>query len=119
MFFGYRKGGIEAMRLRGVLAVASASLVLLAVLARVNVARESEPYAIGSTVSPELQFTDIYGKQHSFKDFRGKIVFLHFWSIVCPTERVAEPKCIELQKETGDKGVVQIAINANQRELKA
>ena len=107
------------MRFRGMLAVAPALLVLFAVSARHNVARESEPYSIGDTVSPDIQFTDIYGKQHSFRDFRGKIVFLHFWSIVCPSERTAEPKCIELQKQYGGKGVVQIAINANQRELKA
>ena len=107
------------MRFRGALAIASVLLVLVAVTARQNVARESEPYSIGSTVSPDIQFTDIYGKQHSFGDFRGKIVFMHFWSIVCPSEKAAEPKCIELQKEYGNKGVVQIAINANQRELKA
>jgi thiol-disulfide isomerase/thioredoxin len=107
------------MKYRGALAIASVLLVLLAISARQNVARESEPYSIGSTVSPDIQFTDIYRKQHSFSDFRGKIVFMHFWSIVCPSERAAEPKCIELQKQYADKGVVEIAINANQRELKA
>jgi thiol-disulfide isomerase/thioredoxin len=50
-------------------------------------------------------------------DLRGKVVFIHFWSIVCPYEKLAEPKAIELQKAYGDKGVVQFAINANQKEL--
>ena len=77
------------------------------------------PYEIGATVSPDTKLVDIYGKEHSLGDYRGKIVFIHFWSIVCPYEKVAEPKCIAIQKEFGDKGVVEIAINANQGELKA
>ena len=59
------------------------------------------------------------GKEHSLKDFRGKVVFIHFWSIVCPYEKLAEPKCKEIQKDFSDQGVVQIAINANQKELSA
>jgi len=76
-------------------------------------------YDVGSTVSADIKLKDIYGKEHSLGDYRGKIVFIHFWSIVCPYEKVAEPKCKELQNEFGGKGVVQIAINANQGELKA
>jgi thiol-disulfide isomerase/thioredoxin len=79
----------------------------------------STGYAIGSTVAGDIQLKDIYGKEHSLKDYRGKVVFIHFWSIVCPYEKLAEPKCKDLQKEFADKGVVEIAINANQRELKA
>ncbi len=78
---------------------------------------ESTPYEVGATVSPDITLTDIYGKEHSLKDYRGKIVFIHFWSIICPYEKLAEPKCKALQEDFGDKGVVQIAINANQREL--
>jgi thiol-disulfide isomerase/thioredoxin len=66
-----------------------------------------------------VKLTDIHGHAHAMGDFRGKIVFIHFWSIVCPSEKVAEPKCKELQTEFGEQGVVQIAINANQRELNA
>ncbi len=76
------------------------------------------PIAVGATVPTDVTLTDIYGKTHTLGDLRGKIVFIHFWSIVCPSERLAEPKCIDLQKTYGDKGVVQIAINANQGELK-
>jgi thiol-disulfide isomerase/thioredoxin len=72
---------------------------------------------IGAPVPGDLTVTDIDGKEHGLASYRGKIVFVHFWSIVCPYEKLAEPKCIDLQKTYGDKGVVQIAINANQGEL--
>ncbi len=99
-----------------------AGLALMAVmLATANVdpaiSADKYPYEIGATVSPDIKLKDIYGKEHSLGDFRGKIVFIHFWSIVCPSEKLAEPKCKEIQKDFGDKGVVEIAINANQKEL--
>jgi thiol-disulfide isomerase/thioredoxin len=75
------------------------------------------PFEVGSTIPKDITLKDIYGKEHSLGDFRGKIVFIHFWSIVCPYEKLAEPKCIEIQKTYGEKGVVEIAINANQKEL--
>ena len=72
----------------------------------------SAPIAVGSVVPKDVTLTDIYGKAHSLADYRGKVVFIHFWSIVCPYEKAAEPKCIDIQKQFGDK-LVQIAINAN------
>jgi thiol-disulfide isomerase/thioredoxin len=76
------------------------------------------PIAVGSVVPSDVTLTDIYGKTHSLVDYRGKVVFIHFWSIVCPYEKLAEPKCIEIQKTYADKGIVEIAINANQGELR-
>ena len=76
----------------------------------------STPFQIGATVPKDVSLKDISGKDHALGDYRGKVVFIHFWSIVCPYEKLAEPKCIELQKQYGDK-VVEIAINANQGEL--
>jgi thiol-disulfide isomerase/thioredoxin len=75
------------------------------------------PFAVGATVPKDVSFKDIDGKDHAIGDYRGKVVFIHFWSIVCPYEKLAEPKCIEIQKAYGDKGVVEIAINANQKEI--
>ena len=76
------------------------------------------PFTVGATIPKDIALTDINGKTHTLGDYRGKVVFIHFWSIVCPYEKQAEPKCIDLQKAYADKGVVQIAINANQGELK-
>jgi thiol-disulfide isomerase/thioredoxin len=74
-------------------------------------------YQVGDTVPADVTLTDIFGKSHTLGDYRGKVVFVHFWSIVCPYEKLAEPKCIDIQKQFGDK-VAEIAINANQGEIK-
>jgi thiol-disulfide isomerase/thioredoxin len=79
---------------------------------------QSYPYHVGITISADLRLNDIYGKEHSMGDYRGKIVFLHFWSLRCPVVKTYEPKFIELQKELGGKELVQIAIASDQRELK-
>jgi thiol-disulfide isomerase/thioredoxin len=78
---------------------------------------EAPALQIGAPVPGDITLTDIDGKEHALASYRGKIVFVHFWSIVCPYEKLAEPKCIDLQKTYAEKGVVQIAINANQGEL--
>jgi len=103
------------MRMRTIPLVLTALIILPNVMAP----QGKLPYTVGSTVSGDIKLKDIYGKEHSLSDYRGKVVFIHFWSIVCPYEKVAEPKCKDIQKDFGDKGVVEIAINANQRELSA
>ena len=99
-----------------------ATVLVLAALAVAGTAipaalQAPAPFAIGATIPGTITLKDIDGKEHSLGDYRGKIVFIHFWSIVCPYEKLAEPKCIELQKTYADKGVVEIAINANQKEI--
>ena len=118
---GRFKKGRDKMKMRVTFCVMAVVLLPLLAAAQnsTGAPATSAGYAIGSTVSGDIQLKDIYGKEHSLKDYRGKVVFIHFWSIVCPYEKVAEPKCKDLQKEFADQGVVQIAINANQRELKA
>lgn len=104
---------------RGVmLAVLLTLAPVLATLVRGLPQEAAAPIAIGAVVPADVSLTDIYGKPHTLGDFRGKVVFIHFWSIVCPYEKLAEPKCIDIQKAYADKGVVEIAINANQGELK-
>jgi thiol-disulfide isomerase/thioredoxin len=77
-----------------------------------------EAYKVGSTVDEKLMLTDLDGKSISFKDLRGKVVLLHFWSTQCPYEKVADPKFTELEKRwKGNKDVVIAAINANGTEI--
>jgi thiol-disulfide isomerase/thioredoxin len=103
------------MRIAALLLVVAA--LVCAAPARIH-GQASTPYQIGTTVPKDVTLKDIDGKDHTLGEYRGKVVFIHFWSIVCPYEKLAEPKCIELQKQYGDK-LVEIAINANQGELKA
>jgi thiol-disulfide isomerase/thioredoxin len=75
---------------------------------------------VGSTVDENLSLTDLDGKTLSFKDLRGKVVLIHFWSKDCPYEIVADPKFTELEKRWKDKKDVMIlAINANATEIGA
>jgi thiol-disulfide isomerase/thioredoxin len=69
-------------------------------------------------VDENLKLTDLDGKSLSFKDLRGKVVFIHFWSMQCPFEKVADPKVAALEKGWKDnKDVVVLAINANSSEI--
>jgi thiol-disulfide isomerase/thioredoxin len=77
-------------------------------------------YKLGSTVDESLTLTDLDGKAMTFKDLRGKVVLIHFWSTTCPYEEVADPKVVELEKRWKDKkDVVILAINANSTEIGA
>ncbi|MBE3072994.1 MAG: redoxin family protein [Acidobacteria bacterium] len=101
------------------LAVAACVLVLPIGAHTFAGSQAATPFEVGATIPKDVTLKGIDGKDYALGDFRGKIVFIHFWSIVCPSEKLAEPKCIELQKAYADKGVVQFAINANQKEMQA
>ncbi len=74
--------------------------------------------AVGATVPERLSLPDFDGKQTSFKDLRGKVVILHFWSDRCPAERHANPIFMEMEKKYKDsKDVVMLGIASNQNEL--
>jgi thiol-disulfide isomerase/thioredoxin len=97
-------------------------LVLAAVMlsAGIGMARSADtttPFTVGSTIPADLKLTDIHGKEHTLGEFRGKVVFIQFWSTVCPTMKISDPRTKALHEEFKDRGVVQIAINANQAEL--
>lgn len=74
---------------------------------------------IGQAVPADLAFTDLEGQSHTFGDLRGKVVFVHFWSITCPWERLAEPKIASIEADYDKEKVVVLAINANQNEIGA
>lgn len=103
----------------GLLALTVALLAAagMAVIGASAASQAPTPFEVGKEVPADITLTDLDGKVHKLGDYRGKVVFIHFWSIVCPYEKQAEPKCKELQTQYADKGVVQIAINANQGEL--
>lgn len=79
---------------------------------------EVETLKIGSTVPETLALKDFEGRATSFKDLRGKIVLLHFWSDRCPAERHGDPvfKSME-EKYAKSKDVVLLGIASNQNEL--
>ncbi|HET6204646.1 MAG TPA: redoxin domain-containing protein [Planctomycetota bacterium] len=79
---------------------------------------ESAPLKLGSVVPEALELADFDGKKVSFKDLRGKVVIVHFWSTLCPSEKHADPVFQRLEKHyAGSKDVVMIGIASNQNEL--
>lgn len=75
---------------------------------------------IGSTVPETIELKDFEGKATSFKDLRGKIVLIHFWSDRCPAEKHADPVFKAMEARYKDsKDVVLLGIASNQNELGA
>lgn len=85
---------------------------------RVEEEKKAKVLKIGSTVPDRITLKDFEGESTSFKDLRGKVVVLHFWSYRCPAERHANPifKKMEDRFAKGDD-VVMIGIVSNQNEL--
>ncbi len=51
------------------------------------------------------------GQNATLKDFRGKVVLLHFWSIQCPACRVEEPLLQRLKQNLGSSGLEILGVN--------
>ena len=66
--------------------------------------------ALPSFKLPELSDT---GMQHSPDDYRGKIVLVTVWASWCGVCRSQMPEMVRLQKELGPKGLVILAISAD------
>ena len=64
-----------------------------------------------------LTLNDLEGKPLSFKDLRGKVVIVHFWSHRCPAEKHGDPVFKSLEKYYAGKDVVMVGIVSNQDEL--
>ena len=65
-------------------------------------------FAIGQEVDPTLSMTDVAGKAINFKDLRGKIVVVHFWSMASPGY---DKRLAAMAADYEKKGVTFIAID--------
>jgi thiol-disulfide isomerase/thioredoxin len=59
----------------------------------------------------EISLKDLKGSEISLSDFRGKIVFLNFWTTWCPSCRSEMASMEELHKRLRGKDFVMVAIN--------
>ncbi len=59
----------------------------------------------------EISLMDLNGKEVRLSDFRGKIVFLNFWTTWCLPCRLEMPSMEKLHKRLKDKDFVMVAIN--------
>jgi len=59
----------------------------------------------------EIRLNDMDGKTVSLSDFRGKIVFLNFWTTWCPTCRIEMPSMEKLHQKFKDGDFALVAVN--------
>ncbi len=59
----------------------------------------------------DLVLKNAAGKMVSLKEFRGRVVLLHFWSINCPACRYEEPFLNGLKRKFGPMGLEILGVN--------
>ena len=59
----------------------------------------------------EIKLNDADGGPHKLSDFRGKIVFLNFWTTWCPTCRIEMPSMEKLHQKFKDSDFTLVTIN--------
>ncbi|UCE55799.1 MAG: TlpA family protein disulfide reductase [Desulfobacterales bacterium] len=63
------------------------------------------------TEPADIRLKDIEGRQVNLADFRGKIVFLNFWTTWCPTCRIEMPSMEKLHQKFKYKDFAMVTIN--------
>jgi thiol-disulfide isomerase/thioredoxin len=58
-----------------------------------------------------INLPDMNGRNVSLSDFRGKIVFLNFWTTWCPTCRIEMPSMEKLHRKLKDKDFAMVTVN--------
>jgi thiol-disulfide isomerase/thioredoxin len=75
----------------------------------------SKAFAPGSP-APGFQLKSLAGKEVSLADFKGKVVYLNFWSSKCGLCQLDLPYAQELEKELAGKNVVFVNIGMDADE---
>lgn len=65
-----------------------------------------------------VNLKDIKGKNISLSDFKGKIVFLNFWTTWCPTCRIEMPSMEKLHQKLKNKDFAIVTVNLRESALK-
>ncbi len=66
----------------------------------------------------EVTLKDLNGQQVSLSDFRGKIVFINFWTTWCLACVIEMPSMEKLHQKFKDKDFVMVAINLQESASK-
>jgi peroxiredoxin len=75
--------------------------ILLLIISIPVYAANLKPAPAG-TASPDLVLTDLNGKTHDLKDYRGQIVLVQFWATYCGPCRKEMPSMNKMMKKMGD-----------------
>jgi len=71
-------------------------------------------------IPPPVDFSllDINGQQYTLSDFKGKIVFLNFWTTWCPECRIEMPYMEKLHSRFKGQDFTMIAVNLQEPALR-
>jgi RNA polymerase sigma-70 factor (ECF subfamily) len=69
--------------------------------------------------APDWSTTDLEGKRHALKDYRGKVVILDFWYRTCSWCIRAMPQVKEIATRFADRPVVVLGMNTDPKEADA
>lgn len=67
----------------------------------------------GNKEAPDFTLSNLDGRKVSLQDYKGKIVFLHFWATWCKPCIEEFPTIERIHKEYKDKGLVILAISVD------
>jgi thiol-disulfide isomerase/thioredoxin len=71
-----------------------------------------------AAVPVEIQLKDPTGRLTSLSEFRGKIVFINFWTTWCPACVIEMPSMEKLHQKFKDKDFAMVAVNLQESEAK-
>jgi len=63
------------------------------------------------TPAPALVLTDLQGKQHDLKDYKGQVVLVQFWATYCGPCRKEMPSMNKMAKKMGDVPFAILAVD--------
>jgi peroxiredoxin len=71
-------------------------------------------------ITPPVDFSlmDINGQQFTLSEFKGKIVFLNFWTTWCPECRIEMPSMEKLHRMLNGQDFAMIAVNLQEPALR-
>lgn len=66
--------------------------------------------------APDIRVTDINGRIHSLKDYRGRVVLLDFWAVWCGPCRIEAPLLNQVYADNHAAGFEIVGIGPDSRE---
>ncbi|MDB5034845.1 MAG: alkyl hydroperoxide reductase/Thiol specific antioxidant/Mal allergen [Chlorobi bacterium] len=77
---------------------------------------EENVTATEGQMAPNFTWKGADGKEHSLKEYRGKVVLLNFWGTWCPPCRMELPDIVKLREKLGAKGFEVIGVNVAEED---